>query len=211
MKIEELDMHCGNCPLIDMCAKEPYGFAICGSEALENMTTDEYKKQYEEYRKYCDEDDVIFNWIIRVAEDFHGKTQGRRWRPGFEELYWFITDAGAVACERWRNNGIDEYRYKMNNCFRTKETAQYELNHLFVLAEMQGFAFEPDWSDLKQRKYHIQYDCDNEVILINHCTSIMADDTIYFESERQAKSCIFAVGKERLKRYYFRVKDVVVL
>lgn len=48
MKIGELDMHCGNCPLIDMCT-EPYEFAVCESRILRNITTEQYKEEYVEW------------------------------------------------------------------------------------------------------------------------------------------------------------------
>lgn len=45
MKIKDLDFKCGECSLIDFCASEAYGFAICQAD-LGEMTTDEYKKLF---------------------------------------------------------------------------------------------------------------------------------------------------------------------
>ena len=65
MKIGELDMHCGSCPLIDMCA-EPYEFAICESRILRNITPDQYK---EEFYKRHGTNEKIFNEIKLLFKD----------------------------------------------------------------------------------------------------------------------------------------------
>jgi len=46
MKLGELNMHCGECSIIEMCG-EPYSnVSLCTREALEDMTEEEYAEQY---------------------------------------------------------------------------------------------------------------------------------------------------------------------
>nr|WP_294490642.1 hypothetical protein [uncultured Anaerosporobacter sp.] len=50
MKIGELDQHCGNCMLIDLCG-EPYSdVCLCCNEKLAEMTEKEYMQKVNEIR-----------------------------------------------------------------------------------------------------------------------------------------------------------------
>ena len=62
MKIGKLDMHCGDCHLIDYCG-EPFEFAICNSFGLKQMDADEYIKLYKSYQEKISNKEDIFEYI----------------------------------------------------------------------------------------------------------------------------------------------------
>lgn len=47
MKLGELNMHCGECSIIEMCGEPHSTVSPCTREALEDMTEDEYGKLYD--------------------------------------------------------------------------------------------------------------------------------------------------------------------
>ena len=71
---------------------------------------------------------------------------------------------------------------------------------------MQEFAYEPDWEDIDELKYFITYDYKFKIVETDW-NRWMQRDNIYFESEEQIQACIDAVGKDRIKKYYFRIKE----
>lgn len=51
MKIGELDMHCGNCQLINYCG-DPFEYAICCARVLKDMEESEYIRLVEQSKVY---------------------------------------------------------------------------------------------------------------------------------------------------------------
>lgn len=53
-----------------------------------------------------------------------------RWKPKFDEKYWFTTEAtgSGVNSNRWLSSSIDQIRYNRANVYRTKEEAQAALD-----------------------------------------------------------------------------------
>ena len=129
-----------------------------------------------------------------------------RWKPQYGEVYFYITSAGNISYKSWYNEDVDINRYAIGNCFPTEEAAEFEREHLKVIAEMQEFAFEPDWNNRTQSKYELFYDHTDADI---HTTSYtyVNDSSICFKTEAQAQACINSVGEERIKKYYFRIKE----
>ena len=129
-----------------------------------------------------------------------------RWKPEWGEVYFFITNDGYVSYKSWNNDGTDNDRYAIGNIFPTKEAAKFERERLKVIAEMQEFAYEPDWENLNTIKYRIDYSYAYEQLRIDYYTSLNLSN-ICFKTGEQAQACIDSVGKERIKKYYFRIKE----
>lgn len=50
MKIEQLDMHCGNCRILGLCAEPFEDLCLCAREALKNMEESAYLAMAEKIR-----------------------------------------------------------------------------------------------------------------------------------------------------------------
>lgn len=46
-----------------------------------------------------------------------------RWKPKYGEEYWVVI-CGAVIVSTWRSDYVDNYRWGLGNCFKTKEEAE---------------------------------------------------------------------------------------
>lgn len=125
--------------------------------------------------------------------------------PREQEKYFYINDSGHVDWTVWKNDEGDIESLGIGNVFSDETDANFAVERLKVIAEMRKFAFEPDWSNDKQEKYGFYYSTFNKTIIIDeHWNSNGAP---VFESEDHAQACIDAIGEERLKKYYFGVKD----
>lgn len=145
--------------------------------------------------------------LIKKSNGFKSKM----WKPKRGELFFYISGRGYIFSSKWINSYICNEYYSIGNCFKTKEEAEFALEKVRVETELRRFAeenneYEIDWTDKKQEKWFISYNCKEEII-----NPICAYDfcicNIYFTSEEIAKQAVGYVGEERLKKYYFGIED----
>lgn len=134
------------------------------------------------------------------------------WKPKNRERYYFINH-GANECidyYDWDNDSLDDNLYSIGNCFRTQEEAEFALEKQKVHTELKRFALEHneteiDWNDSDQKKYYLMYDYYENRIFTSY-NKFTKTPIVYFTSKEIAEQAVEAIGKERLKKYYFEVK-----
>lgn len=133
----------------------------------------------------------------------------RRWKPKLGDIYYLIDGDGEVLCSHWDNIAIDRDRYALGNCFKTREEAEFVVEQLKVLVELKEYADDDKKWNCSNAHWCIAYDADEGCIDNDGCyhNIISAPFNIYFSSKEQAQKAIDAIGKERLKKYYFCVED----
>lgn len=59
-----------------------------------------------------------------------GKLEIKRksWKPIKDEAYYYVSEDGLTWEEDWIDNDVDRMRYKLGNCYRTKEEAEANVN-----------------------------------------------------------------------------------
>lgn len=60
-------------------------------------------------------DNQFYDWFEKVDE---------RWKPEEYEVYYFVGTECDIGYLKWEKYVADEDRYKVGNCFKTKEAAQ---------------------------------------------------------------------------------------
>lgn len=136
----------------------------------------------------------------------------KAWKPKNSEVYCHLYGDGVVDADMWKDNGNDELRYVIGNCFPTYEAAKFALEKLKVIAELKRFAEEHnegkiDWKTRKE-KFCIVYE--HSVLqgcIVSDYYKYTQGADIYFTSAEIARQAITAIGEERLKKYYFEVED----
>lgn len=131
----------------------------------------------------------------------------RRWKPELGQRYYYITSAGKIFSDLWLGNSDDLLKFVIGNVFQTKEEAEFEVERLKVIAELKEFA-EPDnrqWDNVTWQ-WNIIYNHNDADVCAEQWTYIHAD-SIYFRSPEKAEEAIKAVGEDRIKKYYLRVKE----
>lgn len=52
MRIGALNMHCGECDIIDFCGNS-FGYCVCNQERFQDVDTEEYRKHAEQAETTC--------------------------------------------------------------------------------------------------------------------------------------------------------------
>lgn len=133
----------------------------------------------------------------------------KRFKPEKDGAYWFVNSCGDVKYRPYNGYMVLE-RYDLNNCFETKEEAEFEAEKREVIAELEIFAIENndevDWNDNHQYKHSIICNIVMNILEIDYCQYTRSQGTIYFSSEKLCEQAIEKVGADRIKKYLFGVE-----
>lgn len=127
----------------------------------------------------------------------------------YEETYYFLHCSGSLSESVWRNDNVDKNRLSVGNVFLTKEDAEFARERLNVIAELKRYAKEfsdEEWSNSTISKYVIYLGSQDYGMYITSTYSVRYP-FLYFQSKEKAEEAIDAVGEERIKKYYFGVKE----
>nr|DAV67043.1 MAG TPA: hypothetical protein [Caudoviricetes sp.] len=132
-------------------------------------------------------------------------------KPEYNEIYFCISEYGAVRNSIWENDHIDNGCYGIGNCFKTEEEAKFTLEKAKVETELRRFAeenneYEIDWADKNQEKWCMYYSYMDGDVYFTDAYCHKRND-IYFSSKKIGAQAVNSIGKERLKKYYFEVED----
>ena len=141
------------------------------------------------------------------------KESKKYWKPEMCNDYYYIDWDGDVDSMTYDNAPSDRRAINIGNCFEELEQAEFMAEKLRVIYELEKFAYENneeeiDWNNDGQKKFFVYYDYFNNTVFVDYVT-YMKDTpfNIYFTREFIAEKSIEAIGKERLIKYYFGVKD----
>ena len=153
-----------------------------------------------------EEREELFNLIDKA-----NKKTDKMWKPKMGERYYFTTGIvldGGVSSDRWQNGFMDAFRYSWGNCFKTSEEARFDIDRQAVITSLGRFA-EGHNEEFGPMRYYINggYREDGEFVLGVQGNICSLGDIPTFSSIEVAKSAIKEIGEDRLKKYYFGVKD----
>lgn len=142
-----------------------------------------------------------------------GETKSKVWKPKKGDKYFFISSRLEVVKFNNQEDSVDKKVINSGNYFKTKEEAQHMVEKLKVIKELQDFAIENrdeeiSWDEDSRYKFSIYFDYKWKMIRISWAT--VAHDSpfnIYFASEKAIHDAIDSIGEDRIKKYYFDVKD----
>lgn len=150
-----------------------------------------------------------------LADDWEivGETKSKVWKPKKGDKYFFISSRLEVVKFNNQEDSVDKKVINSGNYFKTKEEAQHMVEKLKVIKELQDFAIENrdeeiSWDEDSRYKFSIYFDYKWKMIRISWAT--VAHDSpfnIYFASEKAIHDAIDSIGEDRIKKYYFDVKD----
>lgn len=147
----------------------------------------------------------LINAIVELIEDNFPDLIEEEKAPFSDcDTYYYITTSGAIYDDRWDCCQVDKDRLSIGNTFKTKEEAEFEVEKLKVLHELEllGRPFDYGWSN-----YYFAFDYYNEEISIdfksdrNHCFF-----SCFFNSEEDARQAVEKIGEYRIKKYLFGVE-----
>lgn len=124
------------------------------------------------------------------------------WELEKEDVYCFIEDCGNISRYSWDDSKFDREVREMGNVFLTEQEAELERERRKIEAIM-----------LKYGRRTFKFGCNNYCICI--CENKIEYDywryknhgNIYFDTKYLAQKAIDEIGKERMKKYYFRTEE----
>lgn len=157
------------------------------------MTLEERKKQIKE----------LESQIAKLkAQCEEPKSPHPRWKPAYAEQYYILWCTGAIEETCWAGIEIDNKEYDIGNVFRTKAEAEFAATRLKVIAEMR------EWAGHNYDGAYIYYHRPSDEIMIAwDGDSTCCFGSIHFKCIDDAENCVKAVGKDRIKKYYFMIPD----
>lgn len=123
-----------------------------------------------------------------------------RWKPEEGEYYYWFTGQGTPSQDKWVASACDRDLYNIGNVFFDLKTAEFAAERLKVLAEMREWA--GNWNDT----WVMIYDGWSPKAISIHAPDVTFGE-LRFATREDAEGCIKAVGKDRLIKYYFGVRD----
>ena len=151
------------------------------------------------YEKYGDVE--LTEEQVKQIKEYLG-LKNEKWEPYIDETYYYAGN-GKVGTHFFKNDSIDAYKFFTNNCFKTKEEAEFRLEQIKVYNELKNFADENneevDWNI--ECKYHIGLNYDNNSLNVFENFSFKYIGQIYFSSKELAQQAIAKVGADRIKKY----------
>ena len=151
-----------------------------------------------------------------LADDWEVVEEKKKWwKPEKRTQYYVIHGDGDVERICYTNNPSDNRAIFMGNCFKTEEEAKFMVEKLKVIHELEKFAFENNeeeimsyFKNLLKAKYFLRIEIRSKKLeVVSSPTHEYLPFHIYFDSEEIAKKAIETIGEDRIKKYYFGVKE----
>ena len=136
------------------------------------------------------------------------------WIPKDGQIFYFANSTLSIMGKYYNENDtIDKRRIAIGNCFQSIEQAEFMVEKLKVIHELEKFAFENnekeiDWNDVNQTKYYLgMFQSDKIIAVCSTYNWCYTPFNIYFTSVAIAKKAIETIGEDRIKKYYFGIKE----
>lgn len=152
------------------------------------------------------------DWEV-VEEKKEKKEKKTLWKPEMWQEYYQIDWDARVFDMTYDDTSGDRGAIGIGNCFQTKKQAEFMVEKLKVIHELEKFAYENnekeiDWNDVNQTKYYlVTFQSDKIISVFFTYKWCYTPFNIYFTSEEIAERAIEAVGEDRIKKYYFGVNE----
>lgn len=125
--------------------------------------------------------------------------------PQIGDKYYYISDWD-IEEEQFDDDGYDSRLQSIGNMFKTKEEAEFKLEQLKVLHELEKLTDDDQEWDGNHRHYAIKYLRDLNKFNIEYWVTDQHCQ-FYFKSYDSALAAINKIGENRLKKYYFCVPE----
>ena len=124
--------------------------------------------------------------------------------PQDGDTYSYINTYGGVESDIWEGHFAERNMVKIGNFFKTEEEAEFVAEKLRVEAELRKFSrpFESMTDN-----FIIVFDRETYKLGVKAVIFSDIQGAIYFDTTTVAEEAIETVGKERIKKYIFGVRE----
>ncbi|GAB7231424.1 hypothetical protein [Facklamia hominis] len=145
----------------------------------------------------------LTNLFMEFIEDQFPELTEEKDVFNYRDLYYYIHPNGEVFNDYWNICQLDKERLSIGNAFKTREEAEFAVEKLKVLHELEELG----------RPYRLG--AENYFITLYRGVelTIGADYSyqscyfgVYFDTSEEAQEAIDKIGEDRIKKYLFGVK-----
>lgn len=128
-----------------------------------------------------------------------------KWKPQFNETYYFIGDTGLVRRSEWNDVGpAHKYRFDHMRIFKTEAEAK---RYLEIMTAFQEASFEPDWRNTSQPKNYLAFDfIKNRLTPVIRYSVTDSNCNFYFESNNTLWALLKRFGAKDITKYVFGIE-----
>lgn len=119
--------------------------------------------------------------------------------------YSYINTISNIYYDTWNGDAWDLRVRENGNVFLTKEEAEFELERRKCEAIMLKYGRRT--FKYYQDNYLLRFNNNDEKVEVEFWSVYQFQGSIYFDTEELARKAIDEIGKERLKKYIFRVEE----
>ena len=164
------------------------------------MTIEELKKEYESKINVLNEE---FN--NKIAELQKEKELNEKWwKPEEGEKYFYINGTGAIQYVFYINDYINKKHYAFHNMFKTEEEVEFAAERWKVIRELEMLS--DDDKEWNKSYSHYAIGCDKASLCVTEYI-LNKEHPFYFKSKESAQKAIEIIGEDRLKKFWFGIKD----
>lgn len=102
--------------------------ALLGVELDEEFIIEDYGTYVLTWKGLMRKDGVVQGLILTLLLTGELKIRRKPWKPIKDETYYYVVEEGLTWEEDWVDDDVDLMRYKLGNCYRTKEEAEANVN-----------------------------------------------------------------------------------
>lgn len=102
--------------------------ALLGVELDEEFIIEDYGTYVLTWKGLVRKDGVVQGLILTFLLTGELKIRRKPWKPIKDEAYYYVAEDGLMWEEGWIDDDVDLMRYKLGNCYRTKEEAEVNVN-----------------------------------------------------------------------------------
>lgn len=148
--------------------------------------------------------------LIALVEKSNEK-KNKVWKLKHGEMYFYFLNNGRVESDYFKDGLNDNLRYKIGNCFKTNEEAEFFAEKQRVMTQLKRYAEEHNkaeinWDDYKQYKYFLLYNNNIDRLCVGSRNCCMFPNQVYFTSADVAENAVKEIGEDRIKKYLFGVE-----
>lgn len=178
----------------------------------------ELKKIEEKYKEDCDKLKAKFDDdVAKLRSQMCSKQFPNIFNPKCGEVYYALTENGWVEPFEWSDCSYEQDVYRRGLAFTSKKEADFEDDCRLVRFELESFVAtndphpitEKDWENGANSidKYSMLFNHITNKIIISDVLFLRGSNQVYASNPNVIKKAIKHIGEERLKKYYFKIKN----
>lgn len=145
---------------------------------------------------------ALFDKCCERATQKVAEVKRKVWKPKIGEHYWYLYGDGNISTITWCGSKLDADRYKLGNCFRTEEEAEFAREKRRVKVELDRYAKEHN-DEKTTDNCHVVMNTGTKEIDISSYWVLQVAGATCFSNREIANDAIEAVGKDRILKYIF--------